>query len=112
MKVIILSHSVVITKCLCPLSSCLATPHSCGHFSSVGIALQNHCFSPRTLSEDHNKVGQIRIHSMESETIKKALMTPPLTYALFCDKKVIYRKVNCRNDIFPQSKRKRDVAAR
>ena len=46
---------------------------------------------------------------MEEETIKKALVTPPLTFSLSCDKReVTDRKVNCRITIFPQAGRKKE----
>ena len=60
-------------------SPCPETPHSRSQFSPVGIASQKD--SHRSLSED-----KTRIHSMEYETIKIALMTPPLTFSLFCVK--------------------------
>ena len=63
-KMIGLSHSADITRCLCPpiLSR---NPPSGSQFSSVGNASQNHCLSSRPLSPDNNEAREIGNHSME-----------------------------------------------
>ena len=52
--------------------------------------LQNDCASPRLLSRDQNEVRQTLNHSMELETIKKAMMTPPLIFLLLCTKSRLF----------------------
>ena len=98
MKVIRLSHSVDIARCICSLP-CLATLRSCCQSSSASQG-----DSPLSLSKDQNQVKHTRIHFMEEETIKMASMT------LFSDVFVIVLR-EIGYVMFPQNDRQRDIGA-
>ena len=88
--------------------SCLSTLHYCSQFSSVGKHHKITARLPALCLMTITKSEQKRIQSMKSSTTKKALITPPLTFLLLCDKNVIWSKANCKIAIFSQTEGKKD----
>ena len=114
-KVIALCHSADITRCLGSPPNTPPPPvlqPLILTVSSVLLALQNHCLSPRPPSQDHNEVRQTRNSFMGKETIKKALMTLPLMFSLLCDKNKLFeakRTAELRRSYKP-TERKREIS--
>ena len=60
-------------------------------YQKMTACLPAHCVKTKTKSDNHSmKYSMKRNQFMEQETIKKALMTPPLTFSLVCDENRLF----------------------